>query len=66
MTTRQFDSYRNGLLVGRKTCAKTAGIAGFFKELFAATYVLNSIGCVTFFLPNLSRCVQPDELQCVE
>ena len=48
MTPRQFDSYSNGLLVGRKTRAKTAGIAMFFKKLSVATYVPNSIGCVPF------------------
>ncbi len=44
MTPRQFDSYSNGLLVGRKTRAKVAGIAMFFKELSVATYVPNTIG----------------------
>ena len=48
MTPRQFDSYSNGLLVGRKTRAKAAGIARFFKELFAATYVPNTIGSGLF------------------
>ena len=46
MTIHQFDSYRNGLFVGRKTRTKVAGIAIFFKELFEAIYVPNIIGGV--------------------
>ncbi len=48
MTIRQFDSYHNDLLVGRKSRAKVAGIAILFKELFTAIYLPNTIACIPF------------------
>ena len=73
MTTRQFDSSVNGLLVGRKYGAKVAGIAIFFKELFVATYVPNTIGpdpfdllrvwlVVISLIPYLDRIFNADDV----